>query len=41
MLAERRFRVVVVAKGHGVGIGESGTAEATVVYKGGKLVVRL
>jgi alpha-D-xyloside xylohydrolase len=34
MLAERRFRVVLVDKGHGVGIGETATAEATVAYKG-------
>ena len=40
MLAQHTFRLVVVEKGHGVGIGESEAAEATVVYKGGKMVVR-
>jgi len=40
MLAEHTFRLVVVGKGHGVGIGESEFAEATVVYKGVKLAVR-
>lgn len=40
MLAEHTIRLVVVGKGHGVGIEESGSAEATVVYKGAKLVVR-
>jgi alpha-D-xyloside xylohydrolase len=40
MLAEHTFRLVVVGKGHGVGIGESEAAEATVVYKGEKIVVR-
>jgi alpha-D-xyloside xylohydrolase len=40
MLPEHIFRLVVVAKDHGVGIDESDSAEATVVYKGAKLVVR-
>src|SRR5580658_3418309 len=39
MLPEHTIRLVIVAKGHGVGIGESESAEAT-VYKGAKLVVR-
>jgi alpha-D-xyloside xylohydrolase len=41
MLAEHTFRVVVVGKGHGVGIGESGAVEATVSYKGAKAAVKL
>ena len=41
MLAEHTFRVVVVGKGHGVGIGESGAVEATVSYKGAKAGVKL
>jgi alpha-D-xyloside xylohydrolase len=36
MLAERTFRVVLVGKDHGAGIGESPTADASVVYKGAK-----
>jgi alpha-D-xyloside xylohydrolase len=40
MLAERTFRVVLVGKGRGVGIGESEKAEATVKYNGEKLVVK-
>jgi alpha-D-xyloside xylohydrolase len=40
MLPVRTFHVVLVAKEHGVGIGESATADATVVYKGGRMVVR-
>jgi alpha-D-xyloside xylohydrolase len=40
MLKEHTFRVVLVGKDHGVGIVESKSAEATVVYKGGKMVVR-
>jgi alpha-D-xyloside xylohydrolase len=40
MLAEHTFRVVLVSKGLGVGIGESTTAEKTVIYKGAKLVVK-
>jgi alpha-D-xyloside xylohydrolase len=40
MLAKRAFRVVVVGEGHGVGIGESATAEKTVEYDGGRLVVQ-
>ena len=40
MLAEHTFRLVVVGSGHGVGVGESDSAEATVVYKGAKVDVR-
>jgi alpha-D-xyloside xylohydrolase len=40
MLKERTFRVVVVGSGHGVGIGESEKAEATVSYKGEKAEVK-
>src|ERR1035438_798834 len=40
MLAERTFRVVLVNKGHGVGIGESETAEVSVAYKGEKMAVK-
>jgi alpha-D-xyloside xylohydrolase len=40
MLRERTFRVVVVRKGHGVGIGESENAELEVKYDGGKLVLK-
>jgi alpha-D-xyloside xylohydrolase len=40
MLAERTFRLVVVGSGHGVGIGESDTAEATATYKGEKVVLK-
>ncbi len=40
MLAERTFRLVVVGSGHGVGIGESDSAEATAVYKGEKIVLK-
>ena len=40
MLKERTFRLVVVGKGHGTGIGESTGAEATVAYKGERLVVQ-
>jgi len=40
MLAEHTFRLVVVASGHGVGVGESEAAEGTVVYKGAKVEVR-
>jgi alpha-D-xyloside xylohydrolase len=40
MLAEHTFRVVLVGKGHGVGIGESAAADKTVKYKGEKLVVK-
>jgi alpha-D-xyloside xylohydrolase len=40
MLQERTFRLVVVGKGHGVGIGESESAEGTVSYKGEKVAVR-
>jgi alpha-D-xyloside xylohydrolase len=37
MLAERTFHVVLVDKDHGVGIGESASADATVSYKGDKI----
>jgi alpha-D-xyloside xylohydrolase len=40
MLKEHTFRLVVVGKDHGVGVGESAAAEATVVYKGAKVEVR-
>ena len=40
MLTERTFRVVLVGKDHGAGIGESGKAEAEVRYDGKRLVVR-
>jgi alpha-D-xyloside xylohydrolase len=40
MLSQRSFRVVLVGTGHGVGIGESEKAEATVSYKGEKMVVK-
>jgi hypothetical protein len=40
MLAEHTFRVVIVGKGHGVGVGESELAEKTVEYTGEKLVVK-
>ncbi len=37
MLKERTFKVVVVGKGHGVGIGETEGAEKTVSYEGAKM----
>jgi hypothetical protein len=40
MLVERTFRVELVGREHGTGIGASATAEATVTYKGEKLVVK-
>jgi alpha-D-xyloside xylohydrolase len=40
MLAERTFRVVLVGKEHGVGIGESVAAEVSVAYKGEKMAVK-
>jgi len=36
MLAQRTFRIVLVGKDHGVGIGETAKAEATVKYTGAK-----
>jgi len=36
MLAQHTFRVVLVGKGQGVGIGESSAPQATVVYRGTK-----
>jgi hypothetical protein len=36
MLAEHTFRVVLVSKGHGVGIGESGTPDKAINYSGQK-----
>jgi alpha-D-xyloside xylohydrolase len=39
MLVERTFRVVLVGKDHGVGIGESAKAEAAVKYNGAKMLV--
>jgi alpha-D-xyloside xylohydrolase len=40
MLQEHTFRIVIAGKDHGVGISESKSAEATVVYKGTKMTVR-
>ena len=40
MAAEHTFRLVVVEKGHGVGIGETGKAETTIQYKGASLSVK-
>ena len=40
MLAERTFKVVLVGKGHGVGIGEASARKATVKYKGAKVVAK-
>ena len=40
MLKERTFRLVLVGKDHGTGIGESESAEATVVYKGAKMAMK-
>jgi alpha-D-xyloside xylohydrolase len=40
MLAQRTFRVVLVGKDHGTGVGESSLAEASVVYKGEKMEVK-
>jgi alpha-D-xyloside xylohydrolase len=40
MLAKRTFKVVVVGKGHGVGIGETEGAEKTVEYAGEKVSVK-
>jgi alpha-D-xyloside xylohydrolase len=40
MLNEHTFHVVVVAKDHGVGIGESPKGDATVTYKGEQLEVK-
>jgi len=40
MLAEHTFRLVIVGSGHGVGVAESDTAEATVVYKGDKTIAK-
>jgi alpha-D-xyloside xylohydrolase len=40
MLAKRTLRVVKVGRGHGVGIGESETADKTAEYAGEKKVVR-
>jgi alpha-D-xyloside xylohydrolase len=40
MLKERTFRVVVVGKGHGVGIRESEKVEVEVRYDGGNLVLK-
>jgi alpha-D-xyloside xylohydrolase len=39
MLAKRTFRVVLVGRGHGVGIGESASADKTVEYVGDKVAV--
>jgi alpha-D-xyloside xylohydrolase len=40
MLAKRTFKVVVVGKGHGVGIGETEGADVSVSYSGEKVVVK-
>lgn len=40
MLAQHTFRIVLVAKDHGVGIPASDSVNTTVVYKGAKLEVR-
>ena len=40
MLPEHTFRLVIVGKDHGVGIGETVVAEAAVVYQGTRLVVK-
>lgn len=40
MLPGHTFHLVIVAKGHGVGIGESTAVTKTVEYKGSKLEVR-
>jgi alpha-D-xyloside xylohydrolase len=40
MLPEHRFRLVIVGKDHGVGIGETVVADAAVVYQGTRLVVK-
>ena len=40
MLSERTFRVVLVGPAHGVGIGETATAEKEVKYAGSKLEVK-
>jgi alpha-D-xyloside xylohydrolase len=40
MLHGHTFRVVLVGKGHGVGIDASAKAEATLTYKGEKMVVK-
>jgi alpha-D-xyloside xylohydrolase len=39
MLAKHTFKVVLVGKGHGTGIGESVTADKTVVYDGSKAAI--
>ena len=36
MLAERKFHVVFVGEGHGVGIEPTATADKTVKYPGNK-----
>jgi alpha-D-xyloside xylohydrolase len=40
MLPEHKFRLVIVGKDHGVGIGETVVADAAVVYQGTRLVVK-
>ncbi len=40
MMAEHTFRIVLVRDDHGVGIGEVRDADATIVYKGARMVVR-
>ena len=40
MLAEHKFRLVIVGPDHGVGIGETVVADAAVLYQGTRLVVK-
>ena len=40
MLPEHKFRLVVVQKDHGVGIGVTGVGDAAVTYSGTRLVVK-
>jgi len=40
MLAKRTLRVVLVGRGHGVGIGESKKADKTVEYDGARLAMK-
>jgi alpha-D-xyloside xylohydrolase len=41
MLATRTFKVVVVGKDHGTGVGETTAPNATVTYTGEKVTVKL
>jgi alpha-D-xyloside xylohydrolase len=40
MLAEHKFRLIIVGPDHGVGIGETVVADAAVLYQGTRLVVK-